>query len=71
MTSIQYSDDPKLRKVQKFFLWSFAGLGGFVIFGLIFGYLIQFLWNVTLAEMFGFPELSFWTTSTLLINKAL
>ena len=60
MISIQYSDDPKLQKFQKFVLWTVVGLFAVVAFGLIFGFLIQFLWNATLVEMFGFPTLSFW-----------
>ena len=67
MISIQYSDDPKIRKAQKFGLWTVVGLAGAVAFGLVFGFLIQYLWNATLAEMFGFPALSFWQAIGLFI----
>ena len=67
MISIQYSDDPKIRKVQKFALWTCVGLFGAVAFGLLFGFLIQFLWNATLADMFGFPALSFWQAIGLFV----
>jgi hypothetical protein len=67
MISIQYSEDPKLRKAQKFALWTCVGLFGTAAFGLLFGFLIQFLWNATLAEMFGFPALSFWQAIGLFI----
>ena len=63
MISIQYSDDPKLQKFQKFVVWTIAGLFGAVAFGLLFGILIRFLWNATLAEMFGIPTISFWQSS--------
>ena len=60
MISIQYSEDPKERKAQKIALWTVVGLAGAIVFGLLFGLLIQFLWNATLTEMFDLPALSFW-----------
>ena len=65
--SIQYSDNSRIRKAQKIGLWSVVGLAGAVVFGMVFGLLIQFLWNATLAEMFGFPTLSFWQAIGLFI----
>jgi hypothetical protein len=67
MISIQYSKDPKERKVQKIALWTVAGLAGAIVFGLLFGLLIQFLWNATLTEMFDLPALSFWQAVGLFI----
>lgn len=67
MISIQYSEDPRQRKVQKFAVWTVIGLAGAVVFGLLFGLLIQFLWNATLAEMFGLPLLSFWQAIGLFV----
>ena len=67
MISIQYSEDPKIRKAQKFVFWTVAGLAGAIVFGLVFGFLIQFLWNATLAAMFDFPTLSFWQAIGLFI----
>ena len=65
--SIQYSDNSRIRKAQKIGLWTVVGLAGAVVFGMVFGLLIQFLWNATLAEMFGFPTLSFWQAIGLFI----
>jgi hypothetical protein len=67
MISIRYSEDPKERKVQKIALWTVAGLAGAIVFGLLFGLLIQFLWNATLTEMFDLPALSFWQAVGLFI----
>ena len=67
LISIEYSDDPKIRKAQKFALWTCVGLFGAVAFGLLVGFLIQFLWNATLADMFGFPALSFWQAIGLFV----
>jgi hypothetical protein len=67
MSSIQYSEDPKLRTAQKVVFWTVIGLGGVVAFGLLFGLLIQFLWNATLASMFGFASISFWQAVGLFI----
>jgi hypothetical protein len=67
MISIQYSEDPKERRVQKIALWTVAGLTGAIVFGLLFGLLIQFLWNATLTEMFDLPALSFWQAVGLFI----
>lgn len=67
MSLLQYSKDARLRKGQKFCLWTVLGIGGVVVFGLLFGYLVQFLWNATLAELFGFPALSFWQALGLFV----
>ena len=67
MISIQYSDNPKERRAQKIAVWTVAGLAGAVVFGLLFGFLIQFLWNATLAEMFDIPKLSFWQAIGLFV----
>ena len=55
MTSIQYSEDPKLRTAQRIVFWTVIGLGDVAAFGLLFGVLIQFLWNATLVSLFDFP----------------
>jgi len=60
MTSIRYSEDPRLRTAQRVVFWIVVGLAGMTVFGLLFGVIIQWLWNATLAEMFGLPGISFW-----------
>ena len=38
------------------------GLGviAFFTLALVFGWVVQFLWNATVADMFGWPEISYW-----------
>jgi len=45
---------------QQVVFWTVIGLGGVAVFGLLFGLLIQFLWNATLVSLFDFPSISFW-----------
>ena len=65
--SFNFSETPKIRKAQKFFLWTVVGLTLVVVMGLVLGYLVQLLWNVTLAEMFGLPTISLWQAIGLFI----
>ena len=60
MPSIQYSEDPKLLTAQRVVFWAVIGLAGVAVFGMLFGLIIQFLWNATVAEMFGIAQMSFW-----------
>jgi hypothetical protein len=60
MNSIRYSEDPRLRTAQKVVFWTVVGLAGMAAFGLVFGVIIQWLWNATLADLFGLPSISFW-----------
>jgi len=60
MTSLQYSEDPRIRTAQRVVFWIVVGLAGMAAFGLVFGIIIQWLWNATLTEMFGLPAISFW-----------
>lgn len=60
MSTIHFSDDPKLRTAQKVVFWVVVGLAGMTVFGVLFGLIIQFLWNATLTPMFGVPEIGFW-----------
>jgi hypothetical protein len=67
MTSIQYSEDPKLRTAQKIVFWTVIGLAGVTLFGVLFGLVIQFLWNATLVPLFEISTISFWQAVGLFI----
>ena len=67
MVSIQYSEDTKLRKAQKFGVYTLMGLAAFIVFGTLFGWLIQWLWNSTLSEIFGIATISFWQAIGLFV----
>jgi hypothetical protein len=60
MTSIEYSEDPKMRMAQKVVFWTVIVLAGVTAFGMLFGLLIQFLWNATLVPLFEVSSISFW-----------
>ncbi|NKB98616.1 MAG: hypothetical protein GKR90_09030 [Pseudomonadales bacterium] len=67
MTSIEYSEDPKMRMAQKVVFWTVIVLAGVTVFGLLFGFLIQFLWNSTLVPLFDVSTISFWQAVGLFI----
>ena len=60
MAPIQYSENPKLRTAQKVVFWAVIGLAGVTAFGLLFGLVVQFLWNATLVPLFEVSAISFW-----------
>lgn len=60
MSTIHFSDDPKLRTAQKVVFWVVVGLAGMTVFGILFGIIIQLLWNATLTSLFDLPEIGFW-----------
>ncbi len=44
----------------KFALWTIFGVGIFTALAFLLGWVVQFLWNSTVAEMFGWPEITYW-----------
>jgi len=57
MSSTQFSRIPKAGKIL------LAVVGGsmlVVVIGLVLGFLVQFLWNRTIAEIFAVPTISYW-----------
>ena len=67
MFSIQFSEDPKKRKAERFFLYVGGGAILVVVICLVLGLLIQLLWNSTIAAMFGLPVISYWQAIGLFI----
>ena len=67
MISIQFSTNPKKRKAERFFLYFVGGLILAVVFCLILGFLVKFLWNETFAVMLGLPAISYWQAIGLFI----
>lgn len=67
MSSTFFSDNPKKRQRQKVILWSIGGGTLFVIFIFTFGFVVQFLWNITMADIFGLPSISYWQAIGLFI----
>ena len=64
MFSTQYS---KLPKAGRIFIAVTGGLIFAVALGLVLAFLVQFLWNQTIAAMFDLPAISYWQALGLFI----
>lgn len=56
MTSGYFSGDKKYKMAFYILLGILAGTALFILFG----FAVQFLWNQTIADMFGLTAISFW-----------
>jgi len=54
-------------KAGRIFLVVVGGLALAVIIGLVLAFLVQFLWNQTIATMFDLPAISYWQAFGLFI----
>ena len=64
MSSTPFSRMPKAGKVL---LAVVGGLMLVVVIGLGLGFLVQFLWNRTIAEIFAVPAISYWQAVGLFV----
>lgn len=60
MSSIQLNMWQQLPKGLKTAVWVVLGILFFIVMAIVFGWLIQLLWNATIADMFGLPAISYW-----------
>ncbi len=56
-----------LGKGEKFAVFALMGTAAVIVFGTLFGLLVQFLWNATLVELLGAGEISFWQAIGVLV----
>ncbi len=56
-----------LSKGEKFAVFGLMGAAAIIVFGSLFGLLVQFLWNATLVGLLGAGEISFWQAIGVLI----
>ncbi len=56
-----------LGRGEKYFVYALMGVAAVIVFGSLFGLLVQFLWNATLVGLFGVGEISFWQAIGVLI----
>ncbi len=56
-----------LGRGEKFVFFGLMGTAAVIVFGSLFGLLVQFLWNATLVELVGVGEISFWQSIGVLI----
>ena len=67
MNTIQFSRSPRFDKVARIFMMVVGGFIMMLIFALIFGLILKFLWNATVVEMFALPAISYWQAIGLFI----
>ncbi|HTE40682.1 MAG TPA: hypothetical protein VK629_07625 [Steroidobacteraceae bacterium] len=48
------------KKIAKIVAMVVGGIVFVLFFGFALGWLVQYLWNVTLASMFGWPAITYW-----------
>jgi hypothetical protein len=54
------SGDSRGRKILRIIGMVFAGVIFAVLFALVFGFLVKWLWNVLMPELFGVPQITYW-----------
>jgi hypothetical protein len=64
MFSNRLSGIPRARRI---FLVVVGGLTVALVLGLVLAFLVQFLWNQTIATMFDLPAISYWQAFGLFI----
>ncbi len=67
MSSIQLNMWQQLPKGLKTAIWIVLGILFFIVMAIVFGWLIQLLWNATIADMFGLPTISYWQALGLFV----
>lgn len=67
MSTIQFSRSPRFDKVARIFMMVVGGFLMMIIFALIFGFILKFLWNATVVELFALPAISYWQAIGLFI----
>lgn len=56
-----------LGRSEKYAFYALMAVAAVIVFGSLFGLLVQFLWNATLVELFGVAQISFWQAIGVLI----
>lgn len=67
MNTIQFSRSPRYDKAARIFMAVVGGFFMMVIFALIFGFLLKFLWNATMTELFAMPAINYWQAIGLFV----
>lgn len=56
-----------LGRAEKFAVFALMGAAAVIVFGSLFGLLVQWLWNATLVPLAGAGEISFWQAIGVLV----
>lgn len=57
----------KLPKGLRLVIWILLGITFFTTMVFVFGWVIQLLWNATIADMFGLPAITYWQSVGIFI----
>ena len=60
MSSIRMNMWEQMPKGLKTAVWIGLGIIALITLAFVFGWLVRLLWNATVADMFGWPEISYW-----------
>ena len=67
MSTIQFSRSPRFDKTARIFMMVVGGFLMMIIFALLFGLILKFLWNSTVVELFALPTIGYWQAIGLFI----
>jgi len=61
------SSDGRARKILRIIGMVFVGLIFAVLFALVFGFLVKWLWNFLMPELFGIKQITYWQAFGMVI----
>ena len=61
------SSDSRARKILRIIGMVFVGLIFAVLFALVFGFLVKWLWNFLMPELFGIKQITYWQAFGMVI----
>ena len=67
MSSTRVNMWNELPRGLKIVVWSGLGIIFMITMVFVFGWVIQLLWNATIADMFGLPAISYWQAVCIFI----
>ena len=60
MERLYHSSDSRTRKFLRIIGMVFVGVIFAILFALVFGFLVKWLWNVLMPELFGLTQITYW-----------
>ena len=67
MTSARMNFWNQMPNGMKTAIWIVLGIIAMATFAFLLGWLLQILWNATVASMFGWPEITYWQAMGIFI----
>ena len=63
----EYSPESRTRRVLRIIGMVFVGLVFVVLFALVFGFLVKWLWNFLMPDLFGLKAITYWQAFGMVI----